>query len=528
MAEAPPKASHEPIVIEQAEGGLRCAVIDFENAAVSRVARVFGAVLGKDFVLAPGITGTMTIESYGAVPEGRLFDVFQEILEINGLKAELDGLEYRIVPDRSGGPSSGGMVFSGGRITGLIPLRHVKWSQVADRIRDLIPAEAQTIIYGPAGLLIVSAPPNALRRFKEIMEAVDVSGQMAVMPATYVYHVQNGEAGKLADVIRKVYRPGPAIRGRMLSVCPYNDINAIVMRCEPATYLGALKLLRDIDVPSRQVLIEVLVMQVELSDSTQFGLEWVLKNTGSKYSAAGGFSQGNVGIGPNGEPFANLANGFSAALTTTNPLAVAAALSSLATQNKVNVLASPRILAMDDKIARILVGSEIPIATGLIQQPSATISNTLVAAGQIRYKMIGTLLKVRPHITDKDKVTLDIEQEVSQIGQVVPVAGQNFQGFDVRRASTEASVQNGQTLLIGGLINETRNFKRAGIPFLSRIPVLGYLFSTTTTSVDRTELIVMVTPHVIQGREEAENITKEFEDRVRLIKKALAESKKTH
>ncbi len=513
--------------MEQGGDGRSYAIMDFENADVSVVARVFGAALGRDFAVAPGITGTMTIESYGGVPAGDLFGVFQAILDINGLKAERYGTAYRIVPEQTGA-APGCAVLSGRRVTGLIPLRHVKWAQAADRIRGLIPPEAQTMIYGPDNLLIVSAPPRALRSFRQIMGAVDVSGRMEDLPATYVYHVQNGEAGKLAGIISRIYHPGPGGRGRMLSVSPYDSINALVIRCAPAVYLGVLKLLRDIDVPARQVLIEVLVMQVQLSDETQFGLEWVLKNTGSKYTASGGFSQGNVGIGPNGEPFAKLSNGFSAAISTTNPLAVAAALSSLATQSKVNVLASPQILAMDGKTARILVGSEIPIATGLFQQPSTAISNTLVAAGQIRYKMIGTILNVRPHITDRDKVTLDIEQEVSQIGQVVPVAGQNFQGFDVRRASTEASVQNGQTLLIGGLINETRNFKRTGIPFLSRIPVLGYLFSTTTESVDRTELILMVTPHVIKSRREAENLKREFEDRVRLVKKALAESKKTH
>ena len=495
----------------EGESGARYALINFENARISRVARFFGAALGEKFVLEPGITGRMTIKATGGVAERDLFGVFKSILDINGFIAISEGDAYRIVPLQ---PEA---ARGGGRVTGIIPLRHVRWSDVADRIRDIVPGDSRMVIYAPGNLVIVSAPPQSLQTLTEILKAADVSPAEAGLPSTYVYHVQNGEAGKLAAVLGNVYRPGKNKNSRMLSLTAYDGINALVMRCTPRSYLGALKLLKDIDVPARQVMIEVLVIQVELSEGTQFGLEWLLKNTGSKYTASGGFSQGNVGIGPNGEPFSRLSNGFSAALTTTNPLAIAAALSSLATQNRINVLASPQMLAADGKTARIFVGSEVPTASHFFQQPSTGISNTLVAAGQIRYRMVGTILNVRPHITDKNKVNLEIEQEVSQIGQIVPVAGQNFQGFDVRRASTAASVGNGQTLLIGGLINETRKFARQGIPFLSKIPVLGYLFSTTAESTDRTELIVMVTPHVISSREEARNITREFESRVKLI-----------
>ena len=500
------------------------AVIDFRNADISKVGSEFGAALDRRITAASGVKGEMTIQSLGRVPADALPGILLSVLEANGLKAEASGQSVKIVPLE--GAEGRAFSLDSRLVTEVIPLHHVRWEDAIATLRELTPPDAKVEIYEPANLIIISALPQDLQKFVEISGAVDAGGDEKKVPRNWVYRVENGEAGNLETVLKKVFRPAYG-EANTFELTHDADINALVVRSTPDTYLKLLKLLRGLDVPPRQVLIDVLVAEVRLTDSTQLGLEWLLKNSGTNFTAVGGFNQGSVGIGPDGAPFANLSQGFSAALTgEVDSIALAAVLNSLVRKDLVSILASPQILAMDGKQAKIEIGSDLPVASGFFQQPSTGgISNTLVSVGQIRYRSVGTVLSVLPHITDKNKVTLHIVQEVSQQGQPVPVAGQNFLGFDVRRAYTTASVENGETLIIGGLINETKKYTRAGVPLLSRIPILGYLFSVENQETDRTELVVMVTPHIVSGKEEADAVTKSFENRVGLVKNALIQSR---
>jgi general secretion pathway protein D len=197
-------------------------------------------------------------------------------------------------------------------------------------------------------------------------------------------------------------------------------------------------------------------------------------------------------------------------------------ISAAATNDKVNVLASPHILALDNKEAKIEIADEVPVAT-TISQPQTT---TELTTSQVQFKSAGTILTVTPHINEKKQVTLKITQEVSELGKIVPIGGQDYQGFRTRKANTTAIVQDGHTLVIGGIINERMQKTRSGIPFLSKIPVLGYLFGTTTDTVARKELILMVTPHVVGSHEEADVLTEEYKNRVKNLKKKIEERQK--
>ena len=189
--------------------------------------------------------------------------------------------------------------------------------------------------------------------------------------------------------------------------------------------------------------------------------------------------------------------------------------SALSTTSRLNVLASPHILAMDNKEASIQIGTETPTISSTQTQPGI---NPITS---IQYKTVGTILTVKPHITEKNRVTLDITQEVSAIGKESAAGGSPE--FTTRKAKTVAVVQSGHTLILGGLISESKNHDRKGIPFLSKIPLLGYFFSRTVDAHDRTELLLMVTPHVISDDNDAEAVSKDFQEKVRTIKERLAE-----
>ncbi len=547
-------------------------VLNFNNASIETVIATVGELLNINYLLTPGISGRVTIQSYKKFPMSDLMQIFQSILEMNGLTAVKDGPIYRIVPIDTAKqqpiPVELGKqaVLQEGFITQIIPLENIKASDAANVLRGFLPRGADLIIYEPSNLLILTAPPHAVKKFMKIIEALDIPVGEREGIRTFVYYVENGEAKKLIEVLKTIYpekkgrttpvtRPAPTpqppgqrpqqvqeIPGELedeIVMTAYDDINAIIFKCSPRTYLEILETLKRLDIPPKQVLIEVLIAEVTLDDKLQFGIEWLFKGStdidGERASILGGFAT---------EP----TNFFQSTTTEENqpldltkfipvvssgafanildPARFNALISMLAATGRLNVLASPHILALDNKEAKIEVGSEIPIATGLVQQPAPTGGMTLVSHGQIQYRTAGIVLTVTPHISDKNQVRLKISQEYSAPGAPTKVAGQEFPSFITRRANTTGIVQDGHTLVIGGLISEQTTRSRSGIPFLSDIPLIGWLFGSTTLQKTKTELLVMVTPRVIKSQQEADALVEEFKERVKTIKERLEPFKK--
>jgi len=549
----------EPYRIETKEEE-KYLVLNFDNAELDTVISTFGELLNINYILSPGITGKVTIQSYRKFPMNDLFHIFQSILELNGLTAVKDGSLYRIVPIDSARQQplsveqgkEEKIVLDSGFITQLIPLEYVKAQDINNILQKLAPRGTDIIIYEPANLVIVTGLPATLSRFMKLIQAIDIEETERESIKTFVYYVENGEAKKLEGILKSIYpekketvatrpvtqpatpttparrtvvqTPGSpeALAGEVgeVAVTAYEDINALIIKTTPRAYLSLLELLKRLDIPARQVLIEVMVAEITLSDDLQFGIEWIFQNAnlGDVFLKQGGFAQS---LDDQGNPipiFPGFSGSFQAVIDN-NILNFA--ISSLASQSKLNVLASPHILAMDNKEAKIEIGSEVPVATQSVQQPPTGGGTQFQTSSQIQYKTIGTLLTVTPHITEKNKVSLKISQEVSQIGGGVLIADQEFTSFDTRKANTTAVVESGHTLLIGGLMRQSKTFIRSGIPFLSKIPILGYLFSTTSDKFSKTELLVMVTPHVISSQDDADALTEEFKSRVKSVKKAM-------
>ncbi len=544
----------EPVLLE--EGREKYILLNFDDTDIRTIISTFSELLEINYILTPGITGKVTIQSYRKFPVKDLFPVFQSILELNGLTAVREGEFYKIVPIDTAKQQP--LEVAKGKepetrldstfITQLLPLEYVNASDISNILRNLMPRGTDIIVYEPANMLIVTSLPKTLVKFMKIIEALDITETESETVRTFVYYVENGDAAKLEGILSTVYsggkskRPSAAPRTSPvrrtagtparsaarqalpgdigeISITAYEDINGLIIKATPRAYLSLLEVLKKIDVPARQVLIEVLIAEVTLSDSFKFGLEWLVKSrSGDVY----GLNLGGVNVPPNIPAFP-AANIFGAVITDSLGSATYnSVIKALAMESKLNVLASPHILAVDNKEAQIEIGDEVPIATGLTQQPSTgTGGTTLVSTGQIQYKTVGTILTVKPRITEKGMVSMEITQEVSQIGADVLVSGQEFASFSTRKATTTAIVQSGHTLIIGGMIREAKDRARAGIPFLSKIPLLGYLFSSTSDDYEKTELLVMVTPHVISNQDEADALTERFQNRVKTIKKRI-------
>jgi len=263
----------------------------------------------------------------------------------------------------------------------------------------------------------------------------------------------------------------------------------------------------------RQVLIEVLIAEIKLGDDTQFGIDW-------------NFKKRDVGVGGEKGTFDSILNnkvpiaggeiaGYSAIYTGSD---LYARLYAFAGENRLNVLSSPHILAANNKEAKIEVGEEVPIVTS--EYAPITGETTDVTSRSIQYRDTGIILTVTPRINEKGLVAMDVTQEVSQVSEE-QIVGISSPRIIKRHAKTSLVVQNGSTIIIGGLIQEKKDKSITGVPFFYKLPLLNYFFSYTKNKVDKTELVILITPHTIKTLEEADLVTKEFTDKVEGLKKMI-------
>jgi general secretion pathway protein D len=190
------------------------------------------------------------------------------------------------------------------------------------------------------------------------------------------------------------------------------------------------------------------------------------------------------------------------------------ALAFLASENKVNILSSPSILASDNKEARIDISTEIPIPS--VQYKVYESGTEPVLETTIEYRDTGVLLSVTPHINERGLVTMDINQEVSEQSEYISIGveDETYPSFYKRSVNTTLTVKHAQTIVIGGLIKETKSEGSAGAPWLSKIPIIRYLFGKEKKSVSKTELIILITPYVIVSLEDVDAVTEEFKRKV--------------
>jgi general secretion pathway protein D len=203
-----------------------------------------------------------------------------------------------------------------------------------------------------------------------------------------------------------------------------------------------------------------------------------------------------------------IAPGFSAIFQ--NGANIQVILSALQALTKVDVLSAPEVMVLNNQTASLQVGDEVPIAT---QESQSTLTNNAALVNCIAYQNTGVILKVTPRVNSGGLVTMDISQEVSDVSQTT-TSTLNSPTISERLISTSVAVHDGQTLALGGLISDSRTNSKSGIPYLEDIPYLGTLFSTTNHQVNRTELLVLLTPHVIGDEYQAESVTDDLRDKL--------------
>jgi general secretion pathway protein D len=366
------------------------------------------------------------------------------------------------------------------------------------------------------------------------------------VPSTYpgkglfVYKVQNRRAGELADVINEVFtqqefsntsqapssyfspetetvnlrsgdtgkeaeKNSPVKTSSSAAMLPAGGLNARLVADEQNNAIIVLSsqeefqiikaALTKLDTLPLQVIIEATIVDVILTDDLKYGIEWFFKN-----SANGYLGQGDLNFGAT---IAQGSTGFSYSLVDSDGL-VRAVLNTLAKEQKINVISSPSLMVLDNNTAEIQVGNQQPVRTATAETDAGTVLET------IEFKDTGVRLEVTPSVNPGGLVTMQVSQEVTDIGEIDEATGQR--SFLKREVKSTVAVKNGQTIVLGGLITENDTVSESGIPVLYKLPVLGSLFGSTTNSNTRNELLILLTPKVLEKPVDADFILKVFQE----------------
>jgi len=439
---------------------------------------------------------------------------------------------------------------------GVYPVQSSSPEDIIRDLEDVFSSQAESPIEGLVrflpnnrlnAVIAVTPTPNILRHVESWVEKFDDVDKQS-SEQLFVYDVQNGTAAELAqvlqsvlggqstsrqlpqtvapdlnprsvasdslgdraesDITRSVSRANnsqnvsgfeigngsPLVSGDSISIFPYDSKNSLVIVATPADYQGLLSILDKLDVVSNQVLIEATIAEVTLQDELSLGLQWFFRN-------------GNVDINlSNTGTVGPIFPGFSAVISQVE---AQVALNALESITDVKVISSPSLMVLDNQTAVLQVGDEVPIVT----QQSVTNSLTTPIFNSVTFRDTGVILRVTPRVNDSGLVLLEIEQEVSNVVGTI-TSGIDSPTIQQRRIETTVAVNDGESLALGGLIEDSVSRTSSGVPFISRVPVLGNLFKTEADDDDRTELLIIITPRVIRNMDEARKVTDEYRQRL--------------
>jgi general secretion pathway protein D len=289
---------------------------------------------------------------------------------------------------------------------------------------------------------------------------------------------------------------------RNIQVVSDKDNNTILIVATPTEYSVIEAALKKLDVPQRQVVIEVTIAEVTLTDQIDLGVDWLFKGGAPSGRGSGGNFNGIISpinpAVPTANPTLSLAQGFTYLINNLNfPGGLQAALHLLDSYGNAKVISNPHVSALDNQKATIKVGNRIPINQQTFVGTGTVGVGTNAVTTTSQYIDTGVLLQVTPHINAGGLVTLEVSAEVSTPGTTTdPTLAPPI---NTRSVQTLVAVPSGETLVMGGLITEDKENSSNGLPLISRIPGLGGLFGSQKLNNNRTELVLFIAPKIVEN-----------------------------
>lgn len=586
----------------RAQSGPDGVTLNFVDADVARVAEaVLGATLGLDYVIAPEVTGKVTLRSRAPVPKAHVLAALEQAFQLSGiaLLEQSDAWHILTLADAKRSAASFSLLKEGralrpGYGVHIVPLKYIAASELEKVVGPLLPpgsllstdntrnliflggtsgevqaaleaidlfdvnwlsamsfalltpkfasaediAEELATIFDHAdnpmagrielmplprinAILVMTAEPQFIKEVEQWITRLDRRGD-GEEPQIFVYNVQHGTAEDITASLISILSGSGNDRGtsqpdgdnqssgtrgaqeitigssKGVKIVANQTNNAIMVYSGGREYQMILNAIQQIDVPVDQVLIEATIAEVTLNDELKYGVQWFFDN------AENSFTQSSNSGGAVTSQFP----GFSYTYFTTS---AQVALNALESVTDVKVLSSPKLMMLNNQSAMLQVGDQVPVASQ--SAVSITDSNAPIV-NAVQFRDTGVILEVTPRINTGGMVLMEVSQEVSD---VIPTttSGIDSPTIQQRKINSTVTVEDGETIALGGLIRETESRGKSGLPFLSRIPVLGAAFGAQDKTNRRTELLVFITPRVIRNTEDARAATEYLRGRLK-------------
>lgn len=391
-----------------------------------------------------------------------------------------------------------------------IPLEHASAAEIVRIISTLLRdegkqksgalANTQVVADERTNRVLVSGDSAMQEYLRGLIEQLDQ--EKASQGNTKVIRLKYAKAQSLVEVLTGVSaslqneKQSPTAGAAAISVIKNivikadEQTNALIISATPDVMRDLESVIEQLDVRRAQVLVEAVIVEMQDADGLNFGIQWA-----NKYAGGTQFGNAQAQIAPGfqggmSEVFKN-ANGLVTGFYSGNWAGLLTAISSTS-QN--NILATPSIVTLDNEDAEFSVGQDVPILTGSQTTNSDNVFNT------VSRKTVGIKLKVKPQINKGQSVLLQIEQEVSSVAENSAVNKDNLGAtFNIRTVNNSVLVESGETVVVGGLLDKSQSDSEAGVPYLSRIPLLGALFRSTSHKDNKRNLILFIRPTIIRS-----------------------------
>jgi len=526
--------------------------LNFNDVEISEFLNVMSQVLGKNIILSDKVKGKITINSAQKVPLSEALNVMKSILEIKGFAIIENNNLIKVVPIKEALQKNIDVIIDDdyvrlgqeNAVTFIMELNYADINEIANVLRTLKTVDTDIVVYRPLNILIFNGNASDIKGLIKIAKALDrtpeaISDTAIDDDATiHVVNLENADAVNLAEVLSRipfsqyaVINNNPLRNDRQqiqpnqqqnqqqtqppkLSIIANKETNSLIINATGNEYREILRIIKQLDIVRPQILIEAMIIEVDATSSWGFGINWSLGGQVGDSLFGGSSIMGNVPSYqlPSGNAVANKTmvvplEPQSMYLGYLNNRSILSfmLLNASGTNSNINILSTPHILTIDNQEAEFNVGESIAVPSNSRMDSNNNMYYTF------EYQPVGLKLKLTPHITTGDKITLELYVEANSVlgstttslNTIIPP---NLAKRDIR---TKISIQDGSTIVVGGLMRSTTTEIENKVPLLGDIPLLGWFFKSKSKEDGKTNLLVFITPRVVTDPEKMKKITED-------------------
>lgn len=514
-----------------------CFEVKYKGVEIRDFLKGMTGHLRRNILIDESVKGKITIEAYEKVHRSRALEFLRQVMEVKGYAVVDDGEFIKVMPleeaRNSSLPTDEFAANKHGVVSQILQMPgQVNVSELANVIKNVAGKNTTVVVYRPTNTIVITGYARNVRRAlaiaKDITEGLDPeAGGSNSTDSVHIYRARHMTAESLAQVLVRLENPLPLSTGVItnkpgdkkpipaqsivatkpggkIKAVAHKESNSIVITANPGEWSEIHQIIQQLDSPRHQILLEVLIAEVSSSSTNDFGIDWRFQKTDAPHT------QFNTGLAVEGslvdtESGAitgnNTLNGFSLGFLEKNG-DILAILNANINNTNFNVLSSPQILTLDNQEAEINVGQDVPVRT---QERTSGGGSSESTVNSFEYRPSGIKLKFTPHVNADNRIGLDLFSEITTIEDA-----QNPNSnprFNKRNIKTYVTVKNKQTIVIGGLVFTEKLDSVVKVPLLGDIPLLGHLFRRTTKNIRRTNLMLFITPHIMDKRGDADNTT---------------------